>query len=79
MVKLIRFLGQILTEFEIQSQIFFLLYLCVFKNYRKLGSSFKLSLSFLLLYSISSIFLLHLSSANYFFKIVIVTVAIASN
>jgi hypothetical protein len=29
MVKLIRFLGQILTEFEIQSQIFFVIFVCI--------------------------------------------------
>jgi hypothetical protein len=37
--------------------------------------SFKLDPSIILLYSTPSTFLLHLSSANHFFKIVIVTVA----
>jgi hypothetical protein len=46
---------------------------------RHLGPSFKLSLSFLLLHSTSITFLLHLSSANHFLKIIIVTVARASN
>jgi hypothetical protein len=53
--------------------------LSIFENSRKLRPSFKLNLSFLLLYSTSSTFLLHLCSTNYFFKIVIVTVVRASN
>jgi hypothetical protein len=60
--------------------------LCVFQSYRKLKLSlkldhrcFKLSLSFLLLYNIPSIFLLHLPSANHFFKIFIITIVRASN
>jgi hypothetical protein len=46
---------------------------------RHLGPSFKLSPNILLLCSTSSTFLLHLPSANHFFKIVIVTIARASN
>jgi hypothetical protein len=46
---------------------------------RHLVPSFKLSPSILLLYSTPSTFLLHLPSANYLFKIVIVTVARAFN
>jgi hypothetical protein len=44
-----------------------------------LRMNFKLSLSFLLLYSAPSTFILYLPLANYFFKITIVTVARASN
>jgi hypothetical protein len=46
---------------------------------RHLGPNFKLSLSIMLLYSTPSTFILHLPSANHFYKIVIVTVARASN
>jgi hypothetical protein len=51
LIKIILIFAQLdWTEFEIRSQVFFLR-LCIFKNYMNLEPSFKLGLSFLLIYS----------------------------